>query len=60
MGDSPQREGTREGSVVHESSQPIYDATQLCSKHFEHHLETTDSTGEDYLVIEELRGRFNQ
>jgi hypothetical protein len=60
MGNSPQRDGTHEGSVVHESSQPIYDTAQLCSKHFEHLLETTDGTGEDYLAIEELRGRFNQ
>jgi hypothetical protein len=37
--------------------QPIYDAAQLCSKHFEHHLKTT---GEDYLAIEKLYGRFNQ
>ncbi|RYP46072.1 hypothetical protein DL768_007664 [Monosporascus sp. mg162] len=48
------------GSVVHESSQPIYDAAQLCSKHFEHHIETTDRAGDDYLAIEELWGRFNQ
>jgi hypothetical protein len=60
MGDSPQRDGTHEGSVVHESNQPIYDIAQLCSKHFEHLLETADGTGEDYLAIEELRGRFNQ
>lgn len=59
MSDSPQREGTHEGSVV-QSSQPIYDTAQLCSKYFEHYLEIADGTGEDYLKIAELRGRFNQ
>ncbi|RYO96852.1 hypothetical protein DL765_011425 [Monosporascus sp. GIB2] len=60
MGGSPQHEEMQGGSVVHESSQPIYDAAQLCSKHFEHHLQTTDGAGDDYLEIEELWGRFNQ
>jgi hypothetical protein len=60
MGDSPQHEDTHQGFVIHESSQPIYGAAQRCSKHFQHHLETADGTGEDCLAIEELRGRFNQ
>ena len=46
--------------MAHESSQPIYAAARLCSKRFENHLQTTDGTKEDYLAIEELRGRFNQ
>src|SRR5258707_1265597 len=59
MANSQQHEGTHEASVVHKSSQPIYDAAQLCLTHFEHHLET-GGTGEDYLAMEDLRGRFNQ
>jgi len=48
--------------VVNESSQPIFDAACLCSKHFEQHLEITDGAlaGDSYLAIEELWGRFNQ
>ncbi len=40
--------------------EPIYDAAQLCSAQFEHHLQTADSASEDYLAVEELRGRFSQ
>ncbi|KAJ2988255.1 hypothetical protein NUW58_g4076 [Xylaria curta] len=60
MGGSPHHEEMQGGSAVHASSQPIYDAAQLCSKHFEDHLQTTDDAGDDYLAIEELWGRFNQ
>jgi hypothetical protein len=61
MDGSPRHEeGTIGGSEIHLSNQPIYDAALLCSKHFERHLETTDKTGDDYVAIEELWGRFSQ
>ncbi|KAK4443845.1 hypothetical protein QBC34DRAFT_198771 [Podospora aff. communis PSN243] len=61
MDDPPRHdEGPNGGSVIHLSTQPIYDAAIVCSKHFERQLETIDSTGDDYIAIEELWGRFNQ
>ncbi|KAI1317244.1 hypothetical protein F5Y16DRAFT_392874 [Xylariaceae sp. FL0255] len=60
MGDSPRHREMQGDSAAHQSSQPIYDAAQLCTKHFQHHLETIDGAGNDYIVIEELWGRFNQ
>lgn len=60
MGGSSQNLQIQEGCVVYDSSQPIYDAAQLCSKHFEHHLKATSCVGDDYLAMEELWGRFNQ
>lgn len=60
MGGSPPHEEKQGGSSVLQSSQPIYDAAKLCSKHFEDHLETTKGAGDDHLAIEELWGRFNQ
>lgn len=61
MSDSPQLEEMQEGPVVYESGQSIYDAAQLCSKHFERQLGAADGVvGGSYLEIEELWGRFNQ
>lgn len=46
--------------VAHESSEPIYDAARLCSKYFEHSLETVSLAEDTHLEIEELWVKFNQ
>ncbi|KAK1237857.1 hypothetical protein MKX08_002436 [Trichoderma sp. CBMAI-0020] len=48
-------------SAIDESSESIYDAAQLCSKHFECQLWVAYCTmGGNYTEIRELRGRFNE
>ncbi|PON20791.1 hypothetical protein TGAM01_v210299 [Trichoderma gamsii] len=61
MADSSQIKKMQEGFVVHESSQPIFDAAQLCTKHFEDYFKAADGAkGDNYLEMEEQWGRFNQ
>lgn len=61
MSSSPQYEKMQQDAKVNESSQSIYDAAQLCLKHFEHQLEAKVNSQEDnYLEIEELWRQFNQ
>lgn len=61
MGNSPQHEITPDSSAVGESSRPIYDAAQRCSKRFEEYLWPADGTkGDHFLEMQELRGQFNE
>lgn len=62
MSDSPLLDKMQEGSIVYESSQPIYDTAQLCSKDFKRQLGAAGdgAAGDKYLEIKELWGRFNE
>jgi len=48
------------GPSAQDSGQPIYEAARLCAKLFKQHLETPDIADKERLVVEDLRGRFDQ
>jgi len=43
-----------------DSGQTIYESAQVCSQLFRHHMEKTDITDGERIVVDDLFGRFSQ